>query len=223
MSPRDTILRRIREALSVAAPHPHHAAVTSPEHPTPQDWLPAVGTSFDDQLALFRSNSEALKATFDVVHSLEEATEKIRSLAASGNWQSVGIHRTPLTEHLLPILRGVVFTDDGYETPALEACDAGITTCECLVAQTGSVLVTTHNGGRALSVLPPHHIVIALASQLLPDLTAALSFVQKKYTGSLPSALSFITGPSRTGDIERILVLGAHGPKKLTIFLIDDR
>jgi L-lactate dehydrogenase complex protein LldG len=53
-----------------------------------------------------------------------------------------------------------------------------------------------------------------------PDLTAALQRVRKKFGDKFPSFLSFISGPSRTGDIERILVLGAHGPKKLTILLL---
>ena len=111
---------------------------------------------------------------------------------------------------------------DGYEKHALEACDAGLTGCECLVAQTGSVCVTTHSsGGRALSVLPPHHVVIARRAQLLPDLTAAYELLAQKYAATgYPSFLGFITGPSRTGDIERILVLGAHGPKKLTVLLV---
>jgi L-lactate dehydrogenase complex protein LldG len=75
-------------------------------------------------------------------------------------------------------------------------------------------------GGRALSVLPPHHVVLARREQLLRDLPAAFELLKKKYAANFPSMISFITGPSRTGDIERILVLGAHGPKKLTIFLV---
>ena len=87
-----------------------------------------------------------------------------------------------------------------------------------LVAQTGSVLVTSRSaGGRALSVLPPHHVVLARREQLVADLPAAFALLKRKYAESYPSMISFITGPSRTGDIERILVLGAHGPKKLTI------
>jgi L-lactate dehydrogenase complex protein LldG len=70
-------------------------------------------------------------------------------------------------------------------------------------------------------VLPPHHIVIARTSQMLPDLTAAFDWVKQRYGTNFPSFMSFITGPSRTGDIERTLVLGAHGPKRLTILLID--
>jgi len=55
---------------------------------------------------------------------------------------------------------------------------------------------------------------------LVPDLPAAIDLVKKKYGNNYPSMISFITGPSRTGDIERILVLGAHGPKKLTILCV---
>ena len=72
-------------------------------------------------------------------------------------------------------------------------------------------------GGRALSVLPPHHVVVARREQLLRDLPEAFSLLKDRYAPNYPSFISFITGPSRTGDIERILVLGAHGPKKLTI------
>jgi L-lactate dehydrogenase complex protein LldG len=69
-------------------------------------------------------------------------------------------------------------------------------------------------------VLPPHHVVIARRGRLLPDLPAAFEFLKEKYAPDYPSFTSFITGPSRTGDIERILVLGAHGPRKLTIFCL---
>jgi len=83
------------------------------------------------------------------------------------------------------------------------------------------VLLTSRRaGGRALSVLPPHHVVLARKTQLLRDLPEAFALVKKKYAPDYPSFISFITGPSRTGDIERILVLGAHGPKKLTILCV---
>ena len=112
----------------------------------------------------------------------------------------------------------ICFTDKTYDVHELETCDVGISECDALVAQTGSVLVTNRSaGGRALSVLPPHHVVLARREQLIPDLPAAFELLQQKYSGNYPSMISFITGPSRTGDIERILVLGAHGPKKLTI------
>ena len=231
MNGRETILGRIREALRVAAPHPgghDPAQPSSPAQPDlfdhgARDWLPPVGETFGEQVALFRQNAEALKADFADCSSPEEAASKIAALAASEGWKSVAAHRDPLLEPALAALGNipVLVTAGGYEIPALESCDAGITTCECLVAQTGSALVSSAaNGGRALSVLPPHHVILAKRDQLLPDLTAALERAEQKYASAFPSTLSFITGPSRTGDIERILVLGAHGPKKLSIFLI---
>jgi L-lactate dehydrogenase complex protein LldG len=97
----------------------------------------------------------------------------------------------------------------------------GITACDALIAQTGSILLTTRSaGGRALSVLPPHHVVVARADQLVPDLPAAFDLLCAIYGTNYPSFATFITGPSRTGDIERILVLGAHGPRNLTVILI---
>ena len=63
-------------------------------------------------------------------------------------------------------------------------------------------------------------MVIARREQLLPDLPAAFALLKATYGSSYPSFMGFITGPSRTGDIERILVLGAHGPKKLTILCV---
>ena len=67
----------------------------------------------------------------------------------------------------------------------------------------------------------PHvHVVVAESSQVVPDLGSALALAKARHGDQMPSMLSFITGPSRTGDIERILVLGAHGPKELYLVLV---
>jgi len=231
---REAVFARIREALRHPAPHRHdghvdydmsaHSDVEArpPESDTFRAWLPAVGTSLDDQITLFAQNAAQLKADFRPVASAEEAARQLAALASENNWKRIASHRNSLASSFaeklgLPCL----LTDSGYAIADLESCDAAITGCDALVAQTGSVLVTTQSaGGRALSVLPPHHIVIAQRNQMVPDLASALQLARKLYAPNWPSFLSFITGPSRTGDIERILVLGAHGPKKLTIFLL---
>lgn len=101
--------------------------------------------------------------------------------------------------------------------------DAGITLCESLVSRTGSILISSSSrSGRRLSVFPPLHIVLAYTSQIVNDIEDSLSMARKKYEGNLPSMISLVTGPSRTADIEKTLVLGAHGPKELILFLIDD-
>jgi len=101
--------------------------------------------------------------------------------------------------------------------------DTGITTCENLIARTGSLIISSSpRSGRRLSVFPPIHIVIAYTSQIVDDIEDGLAGMRAKYKGNLPSMISLVTGPSRTADIEKTLVLGAHGPKELVLFLIDD-
>lgn len=225
MTNREVILSRIREALKVAAPHPtFHNGVTEqfPLPASPQKWLPPVGATLEDQVEMFRQNAEALKAEFRACAGVGEAIQHIKKLAAAGGWKKVGRHRGKLTDAVARELgMAEVQTDQGYAVDDLESCDAALTECEALVAQSGSVLVSAPSaGGRALSVLPPHHVVLARRNQMTPDLSAALQYVQEKFKDKFPSFLSFISGPSRTGDIERMLVLGAHGPKKLTILLL---
>jgi len=231
VSDREKILGRIREALAVPAPRPGHAT-TTPADPADLSrrsirakaearcWLPAVGESFNEQIALFRANAADLRADFHLLNSRDELAPRLRQLAQTEGWQRVASHRGEHTQPACNTLNlPVLFTDQSYDPLALEACDVGITGCDALIAQTGSVLVTSRSaGGRAASVLPPHHVVIARREQLLPDLPAAFDLVKRKYQPDYPSFISLITGPSRTGDIERILVLGAHGPKKLTVF-----
>jgi L-lactate dehydrogenase complex protein LldG len=225
---RDAIFARIREALAQPAPR-HHEKPEAPGHllsSAPfRQWLPPVGECHEERIELFARLSEALRTEFVSCASIVAAAKHVKHLATDLGWKKLATHESDLTAKVLDRLANaleIVTVDGGYEQAALEACDAGLTGCECLIAQTGSVLVTTRSsGGRALSVLPPHHIVIARRAQLLPDLTAAFELVATKYaSGGYPSFMSFITGPSRTGDIERILVLGAHGPKKLTVLLV---
>lgn len=98
-----------------------------------------------------------------------------------------------------------------------------ITGCEYLIARTGSILVSSAlGGGRKGYIYPSIHIVIANRGQLVFDLKDAFAKLKDKYAGDgLPSMITLITGPSRTADIEKTLVLGAHGPKQLFVFFLD--
>ena len=148
----------------------------------------------------------------------------ICALARERDWKQVAWHDHPL---VAPLRAGIPcgsyeVRPGAFDKSALEACDAGITSCEALVAQTGSILVSSATcGGRALSILPHVHVVVATCDQIVATLGDALHFAQTRHAGRMPSMLSFITGPSRTGDIERILVLGAHGPKELFVVLVE--
>ncbi len=226
MSERNNILGRIREALKVSAPLPGLHGDTASAHRSTEspasharEWLPSVGASSEEQVALFAKNAADLKADFQLFASRDELIIALIKLRDTEKWSRVASHGGGLTNFANKALGlPVTLTDHGYNVQEMEQCDAGITECDALIAQTGGVVVTSRSaGGRALSVLPPHHVVIAQRGQLVSDLPTAFANLQSKYAPDFPSMISFITGPSRTGDIERILVLGAHGPKKLTI------
>jgi L-lactate dehydrogenase complex protein LldG len=105
----------------------------------------------------------------------------------------------------------------------LDKAHAGLTFCEALVARTGSIVLSSGlSAGRTLPIYPPVHLVVGYTSQLVYNINDALQMVQQKYGNKLPSMINLATGPSRTADIEKTLVLGAHGPKAVYLFLIDD-
>lgn len=104
-----------------------------------------------------------------------------------------------------------------------EASQATVTLAEALIAQTGSILVTASCGGRGASVIAPCHIVYATIPQLVPDLATALGRASREQTLDHNSFACVISGSSRTADIEKILVQGAHGPRRLVVILQTER
>lgn len=105
----------------------------------------------------------------------------------------------------------------------LPTVQAVISECEFLCARTGSILMSSYlSAGRRGVAMNDALIIIAKQDQVLPDIEDALRETQKKYNGRFPSQLSFVTGPSRTADIEKQLILGAHGSKRVFVFIYDE-
>jgi L-lactate dehydrogenase complex protein LldG len=188
---RDNILERVRSALRVPA--------QQPLPPTTAPIFPPV----TNPEARFREEFATLKGEF--IESGETLAGFLKGFAKIATDGSDLVGKTV-----------------GQANASVRECYLGVTGCDCLVAQTGSVIVSTISaGGRALSVLPPTHLVIARREQIVPDLATAMAFLRERYDKRWPSALSVITGPSRTADIEKILVMGAHGPKRLALYFAD--
>ena len=141
-----------------------------------------------------------------------------------------------LSEILASIDPGTVYADDcaevrsrlgGYkgaitwsaEARAPEPSVATITRVEALIAATGSLLVSAASGGRGGSIVAPVHIVLARRDQLVPDIEAALQLAEERGLPQTSSYFGVITGCSRTADIEKLLVIGAHGPKRLIVIV----
>lgn len=148
-----------------------------------------------------------------------EFAENLGSVLKDNNWDSLHCIDEPLQGLLRKF--NIPFT---FEEEAFMNMKVGLTRCEYLVARLGSLMVSSaHASGRRMNVFPEVHFIYARASQLVPDLKDALAGMKERYGRDLPSMVNLITGPSRTADIEKTLVMGAHGPKELYVFLVDDQ
>lgn len=164
----------------------------------------------------FAEQFNALQGRFIFCVNRQELAFQFSSLVKKQDWQKVYCVEKGIKETTGSSISERFIDDD------LAGCDVSVTGCECLVARTGSIVMSAAQlSGRTTSVYAPIHICIAFTSQLVYDVKDALTLVKEKYNGRLPSLITFATGPSRTADIEKTLVVGVHGPKEVYCFLVD--
>lgn len=205
---REKMLKKIRRALLERRDNPY---------PNLED-LPVYEEQSDILEVLFAEQLTLVAGKFVFCEDEIQFIENLLLLADEKNWRKIYCWE-PELQQLLGLYEFPFYSTD---TDFLQA-EVGITLCESLVARNGSVMVSNGNqAGRRLSIYPHHHVVVAYTSQLVLDLKDAFKLLKNKYNDQLPSLISNITGPSRTADIEKTLVLGAHGPKELIVFLLDD-
>lgn len=208
ISPKELMLKKIRKALLEKRDNPYPNLEDTPLYKTNDEILEI---QFAEQLT-------AVSGNFIFCENAIEFVENILDLAERFNWRKIYCWEPELQALLSTYEFPFYQTDKDFEL-----AEAGITLCEALIARNGSVLISNQNAaGRRLSIFPHHHIVVARSGQLVADLKDGFRLLKNKYGAQLPSMISTITGPSRTADIEKTLVLGAHGPKELFVFLVDD-
>ena len=148
-----------------------------------------------------------------------ELLEGINTLNDNSGWNQLLCADPRLLEFFRSGHLNYIQPADAAETLA----DACITGCEALVARTGSFLLSSKQPmGRIAPVFYPVHIVVAFARQLVPDIGDALQLMHTRYGDDLPSMINLNTGPSRTADIEKTLVVGVHGPKEVYCFFVNN-
>jgi L-lactate dehydrogenase complex protein LldG len=148
----------------------------------------------------------------------DELKTNLITLITENSWKNIYAAEPPIQNMLKE--SNIDITD---EPESLLQANAGITFCEFLVARFGAIMVSSGQlSGRKLNIFPEVHIVLAKSSQIVPELKDAFQGMKQRYENGLPSFISVITGPSRTADIEKTLVMGAHGPKELYLFLVDE-
>lgn len=210
---REKILERIRTGLRTAVAVP--AAVRSES----EIFEPIIFGPIVNPLERFQqecvANLMECVLTADCAASAQQLSKVLESLPGG----EVFVQDDPSLRRLIELAapeRAICWSKQG---PPAESSQATVTLAEAIIAQTGSILVTASCAGRGASVIAPCHIVYATVAQLVPDLATALSHMSQQRSLDHNSFACVISGSSRTADIEKILVQGAHGPRRLVVIL----
>jgi len=219
MSARENILARIRQAQGRAGAAPTEAelaqarAAIARHEAGPQ---PPFAHA-PDRLAQFRRECDRLGTTHATLASQAQLPAEVaRYLAAGG---------------LAPRLAGwgefagLDWTGAGiayHDRPAQGDDATGLTGCFCAIAETGTVLLlSSPTMPKVTALLPETHVCVVRASRLLDTMEDAFALVRGE-VGEPPRSLYFVSGPSRTADIEQTIVIGAHGPYRVHVIIVEE-
>jgi L-lactate dehydrogenase complex protein LldG len=183
--------------------------------------LPPAG---DDLAKTFADRLTTLRGNCVIVEDLRAAAIAVEHELSYAEPGSVLLQSDALLERVAGFssrLRALISGDGaGVSNEELARKTVGITRADRLIARSGSIVLrSNHAGGRRLSVLPEHHLVIASEAELVPSFGGWLLEIEKDKSWNYSVIIS---GPSRTSDIEKILVLGAHGPRRLSVVIVRD-
>lgn len=204
---KEKLLKKIRKALLEKRDNPYPHLEEQAVYPPNTEILEV----------LFAEKFTAVAGQFVFCESEIDFIENLLELAEERKWHKIYCWEPGLQQILTQYGYPYFETDKDFDQ-----AQVGFTLCEALIARNGSIMLSNAGmAGRRLSIYPPVHIVLAYSSQLVPDIKDALKLIRSKYGNDLPSMITTVTGPSRTADIEKTLVLGAHGPKELFVFMLD--
>lgn len=219
---RDAVLARVRAALgrrgngesARAAAHAYIAA--HHQGPRPQ---PAT-----DALSRFVTRAGDMESTVERVATLDDVAPAIGRYVLALNATCADPEQDPHAGVCWPEFGWLDWKAAGItieSRPTVGHDALGVTGCYCAVAETGTLVFVT--GGETPTgtfLLPETHIAIVRADQIVPGMEDAFARIRAEYASAWPRAINLVSGPSRTGDIEQTIVLGAHGPRRLHIVLV---
>jgi L-lactate dehydrogenase complex protein LldG len=197
-APDDTEMASVREAITRRTPGP----------------LPSIARD-PDPVAQFRRECDRVATTHTEAHNWADVPADVARYLEANE-----LERRVLVWHELADLdwagAGIAIDDR-----AAQGTDStSVTTCFCAIAETGTVLLLSSPGTpKATALLPETHICLVSRARLVATMEDAFALVRKE-KGELPRATWFISGPSRTADIEQTIVIGAHGPYRTHVILL---
>jgi L-lactate dehydrogenase complex protein LldG len=214
MTSRDSILQRVRNEVSkgprlVAPPVPE---VWPRENPAPAKMAEQFAKELTDV------HGEVIRSA-----TIQDARRQLAELVKTAGWTSLGVVDQPAAHQLLTdVPPGLASTVSDWEPRRMAELSASVVVAEVLLADTGSCLIACPTPqDRLLCYLPPACVVIAPVDRLHEHLPAAWATIAPRVADPAQRGeFVIVTGPSRTADIEKILILGVHGPKRLVVMLI---
>ncbi|MDR2756972.1 MAG: lactate utilization protein [Planctomycetaceae bacterium] len=233
MATQQSILTRIRTALE------DRKKIPSTIPAIPKVWDVHSNSSTTEMTEHFQKNLEAVKGELVLCNDFSHAVEQVDELLSAINATQLAVFDHPLSRKIAEQLntlqsgtpqkntqqnRNFVFSTSGFADnlpEELEKLDAGLVSPEYLLADTGSCLFSAPTAfDRLTTYLMPISIVVAEKSMFRENLPAVWGEMKPKLETAINGEFVIVTGPSRTADIEKILILGVHGPKRLIVFLI---
>lgn len=222
---RESFLSRVRQAAQAGRAYRVHL------HPVPPD-AGYVGVE-GDLVTKMAAEVDAVGGKAFIVPDFAAAKTVLSQLLDEAHaksalcWQHEVLDRMDLTQFLASrqVVRHSYDSHAALDQPSQRAImlagDIGISSVDLAIAETGTLLVCSQPGQeRVASLLPPMHVAIVERRQIVPDLIDAFGILHDRGLANLPSNITLITGPSKTGDIELQLTTGVHGPKHWRVILI---
>ncbi len=215
-------IARVRAALGRSRTEP------APPPPAVDETIARLARPSDDLVALFEKRATLVGMKVRRIKSADLTREVLAVLeSVSARRVVVGVGSLPQALGLKEsIRRKGIEVVDWQAAPGLDTqydTDAGITDVHAALAETGTMICNSDAGhSRGLSLIPPVHIPLVRASDILPDMLDYWARIKGKRGRELPSSMAFITGPSKTADIEGVLITGVHGPGAVHVMLVED-
>jgi L-lactate dehydrogenase complex protein LldG len=204
---REKVLKKVRNAL-----------LEPSENPFPElDFDSLVYTRpTEEKDVQFAIEFTKLGGNFIYCQSPSDMLVKVKALFEDHGWKTAHCNDD--------LIKGLLdYAGIKVENSVDSFMNVTVTSCECLISRTGSVMVSSGlQSGRKLPLATDIHVVIAFTSQVVEDIKQAIEFIKSKYNNHMPSMLSIISGTSRSDDIERVMVPAGHSAKEIYVFMADE-
>jgi L-lactate dehydrogenase complex protein LldG len=231
---RADILRSIHDNLAASVPYdavvhlgPPTAHAPAPGQRAPLPLATALATEApsratnDDPVQRFIEQATGVGASCEIVRGESEAAAAVTRALSAARARHVVASDAPLVKRVLAAVPSAFAVEEieGLPRDDLFACDAGITTAQLGIAESGTlVLESAREKNRLLSLVPPIHIALLGAGDICDSMSDVIARLEQNFASH---AVIFITGPSRTSDIELTLTIGVHGPRMLHIIILE--